>query len=143
MRSILFCLLSIFCLIGNAWGGVGDGFNGEVFRPQLEYHTKDVEWTGWNKVWVSTAFLSFVVADTWSTYEAIESGRGVEGNPVFGKSPNYTVVVVSKVVVFGAFWLATEYLIAPEQRSDMRNILFGGLTVIGAGATAWNMNVGR
>lgn len=147
LKYLILALLFFIAASLLGWYGLAgasefdDGINGEVFRSQISYTTRADEWTTTNKWLFAGAIGAFVIGDTWSTYCAVESGRGVEANPLFGEYPRYTAVAVSKVVMLTATYLAIEYLIDEKDRQETRNWVYGGMTVLGIGVTTWNASL--
>jgi len=71
------------------------------------------------------------IADVGTTIVGIESGLGVEGNPVWGGS-SWPVIAAVKIGVTQAIKLTPKEVCEPG--------LFG-LTIMGSGAALWNIGV--
>lgn len=129
--------LSLVVIFYASASEVGDGFNGEIFRPVLEYHTVDISYTDLNKISLAAAIVGQSV-DMISTSMAINNG-GEEANPLYGSHPNYLVMGLIKASLIGGAYLAIEYLVSPDDRQIVRNWFYGSIAVIGGGAATWNM----
>lgn len=119
-------------------------FNNQSFNPidpMTLYGFKEVDdWSGWNKFWLGSAIATYGVGDTVSTINALDRGC-VEANPILGKDPDTGIIIVGKLLFFGATWYVIENWIEPEQRQNTRNWMYGLTSVLGGAVTVHNSTI--
>lgn len=106
--------------------------------PMTSYSSKDdSDWTGWNKFWFASAIGAHSL-DIVSTRHGLDRGCR-EGNPLLGGGHSFGVLVLAKVGMLGIGHWLTEYVYKGDpNQQEYRNWLYGGMTVLGAGAASWN-----
>jgi hypothetical protein len=106
------------------------------------YHwTTPGNWTFWNKFWFTGAIVANG-ADVVSTTHQLSKGGCSEANPLFGYDPSTGVLVLGKVVLLGASYWYTEYILEgkPGQQAA-RNYLYGFQTLLMGAVAARNMSL--
>jgi len=108
-------------------------------NPMATYSSKtdSEQWTGWNKFWFTSA-IGGQIADVASTQAALNRGCS-EANPLYGKDPSTGIMLLIKVSILGVSYITTEYFLYDHPlQQDLRNWVYGTLTLIGFGAAGWN-----
>jgi len=113
----------------------------KTYHPVLSSEYRDADWTTWNK----SLFLYAIagqVADVVSTASSLDDGC-VERNSIYGEDPSTFLLIAVKSVVMGIAYFTVEDWISydsQEQQQEARNLVYGTLGTIGAGAAIWNFN---
>ena len=97
------------------------------------------EWTGWNKFWFAGA-VGGNAADVISTNDALNRGC-VEANPIFGEDPDMGLIIGAKLAALGLSYWFTEYVVAPSERQNARNIVYGAHSLIMSGVAIHNFTI--
>jgi len=111
--------------------------------PMTSYSYKDSsDWTTWNKIWFGSAIALYGVGDTVTTVDALNGEGCHEANPLFGEDPSTGVLILGKVVAFGAAWWVTEYLFKDDpNQQGARNTVYGIMSIIGGAVTINNASL--
>jgi len=140
-------ILSIILFIVIALGGCAKSpypyVADEVMQPDgtTTIHIRDLEvvdtsWTKWNLFW-ATAAVTGAALDVHSTVGALNRGCHEE-NPIYGSDPSTGVLVLGKLLGLGIVYAVTEYVVAPEDRQELRNYGYAPLALLNVGVAAHN-----